>query len=57
MKESKFTNAKRRLSSKQGEEGTTVAEICRKGSISQATYLEIRRDAANRHETTARAGR
>jgi transposase-like protein len=37
MKASKFTEAQKAFILKQGEEGTPVAEICRKAGISQAT--------------------
>jgi putative transposase len=39
MKASKFTDAQKAFIVKQGNEGTTVAEICRKSGISQATYF------------------
>ena len=39
MKASKFTDARKAFIIKQGEEGTTVAEICRKAGISQAAYF------------------
>lgn len=39
MKASKFTDAKKAFVIRQGEEGTPVAEICRKAGISQATYF------------------
>lgn len=39
MKASKFTEAQKAFMLKQGEEGTPVAEICRKAGISQATYF------------------
>lgn len=39
MKASNFTDAQKAFISKQGEEGTPVAEICRKAGISQATYF------------------
>jgi transposase len=39
MKASKFTDAQKAFVVKQGEEGTPVAEICRKAGISQATYV------------------
>ena len=39
MKASKFTDAQKAFIIKQGEEGATVAEICRKAGISQATYF------------------
>lgn len=38
MKASKFTDAQKAFIIKQGEDGMTVAEICRKSGISQATY-------------------
>ncbi len=39
MKASKFTESQIAFVLKQGEEGTAVAEICRKAGISQATYF------------------
>lgn len=39
MKASKFTESQIAFVLKQGEEGTPVAEICRKAGISQATYF------------------
>ena len=39
MKASKFTEAQKAFILKQGEEGTPVAEVCRKAGISQATYF------------------
>ena len=39
MKSSKFTDAQKAFIIKQGEEGTPVAEVCRKAGISQATYF------------------
>ena len=39
MKASKFTDAQKAFVIKQGEEGTPVAEVCRKAGISQATYF------------------
>ena len=39
MKASRFTEAQKAFILKQGEEGTPVAEICRKAGISQATYF------------------
>lgn len=39
MKASKFTDAQKAFILKQGAEGMPVAEICRKGGISQATYF------------------
>ena len=38
MKASKFTDAQKAFVIKQGEEGTPVAEVCRKAGISQTTY-------------------
>ena len=46
MKASKFTDAQRAFIIKQGEEGTTVAEICRKAGISQATYFNWKKKYA-----------
>jgi len=37
MKSSKFTEAQKAFILKQGEQGTPIAEICRKAGISQAT--------------------
>jgi putative transposase len=39
MKASKFTDAQKAFILKQGEDGTPVAEVCRKAGISQATYF------------------
>lgn len=39
MKGSQFTDAQKAFIIKQGEDGTPVAEICRKAGISQATYF------------------
>lgn len=39
MKASNFTDAQKAFIIKQGDEGTPVAEICRKAGISQATYF------------------
>lgn len=39
MKASKFSGAQKAFIIKQGEDGTPVAEICRKAGISQATYF------------------
>ena len=39
MKASKFSDAQKAFIIKQGDEGTPVAEICRKSGISQATYF------------------
>jgi putative transposase len=43
MKASRFTEAQKAFIVKQGEEGTPVAEICRKAGISQATYFNWRK--------------
>jgi Transposase. len=39
MKASQFTDAQKAFIIKQGEDGTTVVEICRKAGIGQATYF------------------
>lgn len=39
MKASNFSDAQKAFIIKQGEDGTPVAEICRKAGISQATYF------------------
>ena len=39
MKASQFSDAQKAFLLKQGNEGATVAEICRKAGISQATYF------------------
>lgn len=39
MKASKFSDAQKAFIIKQGNEGTPVAEICRRAGISQATYF------------------
>lgn len=46
MKASKFTDAQKAFVVKQGEEGTPVAEICRKSGISQATYFNWKKKYA-----------
>ena len=46
MKASKFTDAQKAFVIKQGEEGTSVAEICRKAGISQATYFNWKKKYA-----------
>lgn len=46
MKASKFTGDQKAFIIKQGEEGTPVAEICRKAGISQATYFNRKKDYA-----------
>lgn len=39
MNTSKFTDAQKVFVIKEGEEGTPVAEVCRKAGIIQATYF------------------
>ena len=39
MKGSRFSDAQKAFIIKQGEDGTPVAEVCRKAGISQATYF------------------
>ena len=46
MKASKFTDAQKAFIIKQGEEGTPVAEICRKAGISQATHFNWKKKYA-----------
>lgn len=46
MKASKLTDAQKAFIIKQGEEGTPVAEICRKAGISQATYFNWKKKYA-----------
>jgi transposase-like protein len=46
MKVSKFSDAQKAFILKQGEEGTPVAEICRKAGISQATYFSWKKKYA-----------
>jgi putative transposase len=46
MKASKFTDAQKAFVIKQGEEGTAVAEVCRKAGISQATYFNWKKKYA-----------
>ena len=46
MKASKFTDAQKAFVIKQGEEGTPVAEVCRKAGISQATYFNWKKKDA-----------
>ena len=46
MKASKFTDAQKAFILKQGEEGTPVAEICRKAGVSQATYFSWKKKYA-----------
>jgi putative transposase len=46
MKASRFTDAQKAFVIRQGEEGTPVAEICRKAGISQATYFNWKKKYA-----------
>ena len=46
MKASELTDAQKAFVIKQGEEGTPVAEICRKTGISQATYFNWKKKYA-----------
>ena len=46
MKASKFSDAQKAFVIKQGEEGTPVAEVCRKAGISQATYFNWKKKYA-----------
>lgn len=46
MEASKFTDAQKAFVIKQGEEGTPVAEVCRKAGISQATYFNWKKKYA-----------
>lgn len=46
MKASRFSDAQKAFIIKQGEDGTPVAEICRKAGISQATYFSWKKKYA-----------
>jgi putative transposase len=46
MKASKFTDAQKAFIVKQGEDGSPVAEVCRKAGISQATYFNWKKKYA-----------
>lgn len=46
MKASNFSDAQKAFILKQGDDGTPVAEICRKAGISQATYFNWRKKYA-----------
>lgn len=46
MKASKFTDARKAFIIKQAEDGTPVAEICRKAGISQATFFNWKKKYA-----------
>lgn len=45
MKASKFADAQKAFVIKQGEEGTPVAEVCRKAGIREATYFNWKKCA------------
>jgi len=46
MKASQFSNAQKAFILKQGDEGVSVAGICRKAGISQATYFNWKKKYA-----------
>lgn len=46
MKASKFTHAQKAFIIKQGEEGVTIVDICRKAGISSATYFNWKKKYA-----------
>ena len=46
MKSSRFTDAQKAFIIKQAEEGTTVAEVCRKAGISEATFFNWKKKYA-----------
>lgn len=46
MKASNFSDAQKAFIIKQGEDGTPVAELCRKAGISQATYFNWKKKYA-----------
>lgn len=48
MKASKFSDAQKAFIIKQGEDGTAVAEICRKAGISPAAYFNWKKRYAGR---------
>lgn len=56
MKASRFSEAQKAFILKQGEEGTPVAEICRKAGISQATYFNCRKKYAGLNRPTFAGG-
>ena len=57
MKASKFSDAQKAFIIRQGEEGTSVAEICRKAGISQATYFNWKKKYAGLFMPPRRAAR
>jgi putative transposase len=46
MKALKFTDAQKAFIIRQGDDGTPVADICRKAGISQATYFNWKKKYA-----------
>lgn len=46
MKASKFSDAQNAFIIKQGEEGTPVADVCRKAGISKSTYFNWKKKYA-----------
>ena len=48
MKASKFTDAQKAFIIKQAEDGTSVAEVCRKAGISSATFFNWKKKYAGR---------
>lgn len=50
MKASKFSDSQKAFIIKQGDEGTPVAEICRKAGISQAIYFNWKKTATDPNE-------
>ncbi len=46
MKKSKFTDAQIAFILKQADEGTSVADVCRKAGVSQATFYNWRKKYA-----------
>ena len=54
MKASKFPDAQKAFIINQGDDGTTVAEICRKAGISSATYFNWKKKYAGMLPTDMR---
>lgn len=46
MKASRFSDAQKAFVLKQGDDGTPIAEVCRKAGISQATYFSWKKKYA-----------
>jgi putative transposase len=46
MKSSRFTDAQKAFIIKQVEDGTTIAEVCRKAGISEATFFNWKKKYA-----------